>query len=670
MLYGSIPTVWRADPEKEAPHDGPWDLIKFHLVDLLGLTNSELPRALIAPANAMRLARFNVENIAKQAARAAKKNITAELAEQIKQSSEYLELQQRVSHIKANMLNSLSGLFLEEAAVLIEALELIDTRILGIPKEVDGWEHTVARFGTKLGAESEPAVYNTPLAKVEALAGVLAPFIDAESWTSAQSAIHQVREADWIPLRQASATVAAVISVFGVGAWEKFALSDVPGFSHSDYTFHGDAKLVYTMYDPAVDAIHETDDLPDSPSPTPAGVMQSSPAEIDDDDDDQPVLEELDGLPRSESVSPPTSAPQTPEDDALVVDEESVNLYEDSFLDVSDDELAGVANSVDLMRPVFELYFDRSFGPSLEINGVPFARLVGRYFATNRPNAAWERTIAGDLRPRSLSSSTSSQREFMQRRKHLTACGRLIGMALRFNIVPNLALSPATLALLRTPGGEDMVKLAAREDPDAAAAIDALTRVTWDEDGNAIPPSEVEPAATPDNKSELQVYIRERKVREIVLSIYGEMALVREGAGDAIDVPYLLDLLTIEELDVALRGPTTLTPDMVLGVTAPMREDSPDWAIQIYEWFTSTVREMDRIDLELLLNFLTGYQYPPIHFDPTGRKWIQLVVESAEAREESLPTRSGWTGHLQMPRYASRAVLQAKLLEAIRPSAV
>ena len=76
---------------------------------------------------------------------------------------------------------------------------------------------------------------------------------------------------------------------------------------------------------------------------------------------------------------------------------------------------------------------------------------------------------------------------------------------------------------------------------------------------------------------------------------------------------------------------------------------------------------MDRSDLELLVNFLTGYENPPIHYDPTGRKWIQLVVESTEPGEGALPIRSGWTGHLQMPRYASQTILQAKLLEAIRP---
>ena len=279
------------------------------------------------------------------------------------------------------------------------------------------------------------------------------------------------------------------------------------------------------------------------------------------------------------------------------------------------------------------------------------------YFSPNGDDAAWMyiRSDSGPaLRPRRFGDMPSlAARERFETR--LRACGRLIGFGLRHNVVPGLRLSPATMALLRTPGLVDYGELAILEDLATAVAIDdALGHLNWTDDAAvklALGGRTVE-------REHIDRFIRAEKIARIVLSMDPEMAVVRQGIFEVTEVHGLLDILTVRELDSAIRGVDELTVDMVLqGMKFESVADPA--SIQVNEWFVEIVRTMNPAELCQLVRLITGSRQPPM--DYARHPWMWVIVLPPQAPEADL---DGDT--LGLPMAGSRDALRTTLFAAMR----
>ena len=282
---------------------------------------------------------------------------------------------------------------------------------------------------------------------------------------------------------------------------------------------------------------------------------------------------------------------------------------------------------------------------------------IDYYFSPHGDGASWM-YIHSDwgpaIRPRRFADMPSwAARERLEVR--LRACGRLIGFGLRHNVVPGLRLSPATMALLRTPGLADYEELAKLEDPATVAAIDNTLRyLNWTDEAavqRVLGGRVVE-------RDDMDEFIRAEKIARIVLSIDPEMWVVRQGMYEVTEVKGLLDILTIRELDAAIRGVDALTVDMI--VEGLKFESVGDPAsIQVNEWFVEIVRTMTPTELGRLVKLVTGCRLPPMNHEHSP--WMWIIVQPLEGPKVSLERDS-----FAVPMVTSRDALRTTLFEAMR----
>ena len=211
------------------------------------------------------------------------------------------------------------------------------------------------------------------------------------------------------------------------------------------------------------------------------------------------------------------------------------------------------------------------------------------------------------------------------------------------------------MALLRTPGLADYEELAKLEDPATVAAIDNTLRyLNWTDEAavqRVLGGRVVE-------RDDMDEFIRAEKIARIVLSIDPEMWVVRQGMYEVTEVKGLLDILTIRELDAAIRGVDALTVDMI--VEGLKFESVGDPAsIQVNEWFVEIVRTMTPTELGRLVKLVTGCRLPPMNHE--HGPWMWIIVQPLEGPKVSLERDS-----FAVPMVTSRDALRTTLFEAMR----
>ena len=294
------------------------------------------------------------------------------------------------------------------------------------------------------------------------------------------------------------------------------------------------------------------------------------------------------------------------------------------------------------------------------------ASAVAKYFKTAGPDAVWEFTDSTrtTIRPRG-SRSIKSHKSKRWYYRQLRACGRIIGAGLAYNFVPGLKLSPAVLALLQTPGMVDLEAIAEREDPRASAAIEARRNVTWT-DRRAVDRAfrgKTIDGEIPINSTNVGMLIRRDKIKRLVLRIDIAMRYVRQGIDDSVILPGLVDLLSPADLEGAIRGIDTLTPNIVLTGSG---FNAPDEYGRMRGWLAETIRAMSSVDLTQLVTFMRHDSQPPI--DHAHERWLWFEVNvTAPMDSDCRPSRRGV---LTLPPYTSQAALETKLLSVIYAPAV
>ena len=302
-----------------------------------------------------------------------------------------------------------------------------------------------------------------------------------------------------------------------------------------------------------------------------------------------------------------------------------------------------------------------------------FDIMVAHYFRPIDPDSAvrsdltmlWEYSddSRSAIRPRSMENLHRGAQDRMA--KGLMACGRLIGLGIKHNIVPGIQFSPAVLALLQSPRHDwDYDSLSMREDSAFWTSLENMRST------NLSDPESVESLANVDSEivwtsTTVEAYVRRKKFEKVVTSIDREMHELRGGIHDVIRRG-ILDLLTPTELREVIAGPPELTAAMVLAGTQFIDHVDADIpihvALRLNSWLTSVVTEMSSADLARFVKFVTGSPRPPID---SGMAWITIKANPF-VLETAMPTSSTCMHVIRLPLYTNRAMLEEKLLTAIR----
>ena len=273
--------------------------------------------------------------------------------------------------------------------------------------------------------------------------------------------------------------------------------------------------------------------------------------------------------------------------------------------------------------------------------------------------AIWEFSDGSEtaIRPRSMAGLSTP--DSAARRRKLTACGRLLGIGLRYGIVPGIRLSPASLALLQSPRAVwDMEAVGKAEDAQLWTYLDRLPAQTNWTDADAVETSFGEESVrvngintrvTPDTIVE---FVRQKKFAKVVSSIEREMDYVRVGIENLLR-PAVLDLLSPAQLAEAFTGPATLTPETVIAGFGFKRglAGMEGWLVEILE-------AMSPESLGAFLVFVTGSAIPPLWAG--DRLWMRLDV-SDKIGVSKFPTAQTCFGVLTTPLYPSKDLFEDKL---------
>jgi hypothetical protein len=325
-----------------------------------------------------------------------------------------------------------------------------------------------------------------------------------------------------------------------------------------------------------------------------------------------------------------------------------------------------------------DIYYSDTGGIGDGIRRDWFERMVKHYFriydpehpswASNPSRSTheflWEYSDSTQtaIRPRGYDvARNGDEREEMRRR--FQACGRLIGMGIRYGIIPGISLSASTLANLHRPRDDfDAVALAAREDDVFAQNLDKLRLTDW-EDSDAVESTighlQVKIAGedvglSRDNVDE---YIRREKFHKVVWSMHREMHAVQSGISDFIR-PHTLELFSEDEIGLLTRGVVEVTPDMILsGIEFPTADRQSKWLVEI-------ITEMTEDELKFFHKFVTGSSQPPIRAGEPGFTWM-MYESSQTLPKENLPTARNCFGTFTSPAYDEKKDLETKLKQAI-----
>jgi hypothetical protein len=293
--------------------------------------------------------------------------------------------------------------------------------------------------------------------------------------------------------------------------------------------------------------------------------------------------------------------------------------------------------------------------------------LVSFYFKAYDPavprtsDAAWmySDSTRTSIKPRPLNAFESPERK-RTHRVTLRACGRLIGIAIRYGIVPAIPLSPASLKMLQRPSDDfDASEVAQLEDPQFCAGLDALKDLDDGQLGVALGDETISVGGQehPITKANVEEYIRRKKFGLAVWAIHSEMNIVRKGIQDFLR-PGILDLLTNKDLTDLIQGSIPVTADVLLsGFQFPQ----PDVG-SIKGWFQEIVSEMEEPQLKDLLRFVTGSSQPPV--DAATKTWMGFTAHE-ELDKDRLPTAQTCFGTLITPKYDAKNILKEKLLLAL-----
>lgn len=277
----------------------------------------------------------------------------------------------------------------------------------------------------------------------------------------------------------------------------------------------------------------------------------------------------------------------------------------------------------------------------------------------------------GWMRPKPFApNATEEDRVIYSERFRLV--GRILGIALKYDIVPGVRLAPSVIALLRWGSSSaffanstNLDRFLVVEDPQFSHGLNALQGLdesVRDTVLSTFDYSEVRPngAGIEVNSTNLAEYIRMRKQKRLITEIAVPVTHIARGISDVIGRA-ALDMFTHDELMNMIVGPLEVTAGMVTQGILFKHGVTPE-AFPPAQSLLDTIAAMTEENRREFLFFVTSLRTPPInaHEGP----WIRVVFDMA-TNTTRLPRSQTCFNEITLPPYESFAKMQERILTAI-----
>jgi hypothetical protein len=159
------------------------------------------------------------------------------------------------------------------------------------------------------------------------------------------------------------------------------------------------------------------------------------------------------------------------------------------------------------------------------------------------------------------------------------------------------------------------------------------------------------------NVENLEEFIFMKKEKKMVKDILVQSKNIAKGMADVLG-RVGLGIFSFKELEELIRGPSVVTPDMVLsGIRFRGGSDRQPAQFTPSQWFLDIVGSMTEEQLRKLLFFATAAELPPAD---TSQKWLKVTFDSADDADH-LPTAHTCMNEIVLPIYNSIDAMRQKL---------
>ena len=245
----------------------------------------------------------------------------------------------------------------------------------------------------------------------------------------------------------------------------------------------------------------------------------------------------------------------------------------------------------------------------------------------------------------------------------LRAAGRMIGLALRYEVPLSVHFARSFIKMLRMiadpPRIEDLDSLLREEDPEFLQGLGRFTRDLILEYPEMVEYDGLGGRHGFVTEDQLDWFLRESKIRKLFTQYSIAMSVVREGVADVVG-PMGLHLVSEEELVAHLCAPDTrlTAQDLLDGII--FRHFTPEHDA-LMENFRSVILDLSQEDVEKFVVFATGMARRPVSPGP----WIK-VFPTPLLGDNHLPRSHTCHYEFQLPLYTSAETMREKILLAIR----
>jgi hypothetical protein len=291
---------------------------------------------------------------------------------------------------------------------------------------------------------------------------------------------------------------------------------------------------------------------------------------------------------------------------------------------------------------------------------------VKRYF--NPRSAMWKFT---DERKVKISFNENFQVDY-PRYLQLRAAGRVMGLALRYEVPMGVALADSFIHGLRNLhepeiSANELNALIRDEDPTFLAGIDWIADVNW----TAPPPTvgwmsfeglELGGENIPLTAENWERFVRKTKLKKLLWNTAHHMAAFRAGVTDIVGGG-ILGFLSLEELKKRIQPVQGGFQPELQWKGLDFRNFDPKKIQHAFlkEWLRQIIFELSEREIRRFSFFVTGVTEPPVTAET--EPWIKVFFESALDRN-SLPRSHTCHNELQLPLYGSRDVMRQRLVTA------
>ena len=263
-----------------------------------------------------------------------------------------------------------------------------------------------------------------------------------------------------------------------------------------------------------------------------------------------------------------------------------------------------------------------------------------------------------------------SDDEILTNKPIIRAVGRVMGLALRYEVPIGMPLAKSVVKMLRLQPVSDaeLASLLREEDPSFFHGTLMIGSIDWESPPESLRDLNFEGLLSNGERVRVDAtnvdhYSRLTRQQKLFGSINGGIDFLKAGVMDTVGVGIFSMLSEHEVLERILPIPGGLNGELVFrGITFRNLDSSNPRHRELHQWIEGLLKSMTNEQLSLFNFFVTGAREPP--FTSQTLPWIKLFFEPTLS-SDSLPRSHTCHNELQMPLYDTEVILRTKLLMAI-----